>query len=104
MGVIIWSIVALILAGLGIWAFVAKKPVGFYSGVKPPEVTDVKGYNRAVGILWIVYAVMFELLGISILFLDEKPLLFLVPILGTVVISIALPIAYNQLILKKYKK
>ena len=102
-GFIIWSIVAVLLFGIGIWAWKSNKAVGFFSGVKPPEVNDIRKYNRSVAVLWFVYAVLFELLGIPFLFLKQNSAGFLLSVLGVPVISIALMIAYN-LILAKYKK
>ena len=40
---VIWSIVALVFVALSIMCYKSKEPVGFFTGVKPPEVTDVKG-------------------------------------------------------------
>ena len=43
--------------GMAIFAFLKKTPVHFYAGttVKAEEITDVKKYNRANGILWLGY-------------------------------------------------
>lgn len=51
-GFVIWSIVFLVLLGIGIWAWESEKAVGFYTGTKPPEVTDVRKYNRSIAVLW----------------------------------------------------
>ena len=101
-GFVIWTVIGIMLLGIGIWALVSKEAVGFWTGVKPPKVTDVKKYNRAVGILWIVYAILYELLGIPILFLKQNSAGFVPVILGTVVITIGLAVAY-AMIEKKYK-
>ena len=53
---VIWSVCALLFAGIGIWCFKSKKPVGFFAGVEAPKVKDTAAYNRAVGRLWIVAA------------------------------------------------
>ena len=66
-GFVIWSAVSLLLLGIGIWSWRSEKAVGFYTGVKPPEVTDVRAYNHSVGKLWFAYAVLFELLYIPLL-------------------------------------
>ena len=50
-----------------------------------------------------MYAVLFELLGIPFLFLKQNHALFVVSILGTVVITIGLVIAYQR-ILQKCRK
>ena len=102
-GFVIWSIVFLVLLGIGIWAWKSDKAVSFYTGTKPPEVTDVRKYNRAVAILWFVYAGLFELLGLPFLFLKQNAAGFLWVVLGTVAITIALMIVYNR-ILRKYEQ
>ena len=66
-GFVIWSAVSLLLLGIGIWSWRSEKAAGFYTGAKPPEVTDVRAYNRSVGILWFVYALLFELLYVPLL-------------------------------------
>ena len=102
-GFVIWSVVFLALLGIGIWAWKSDKAVGFYTGTTPPEVTDVRKYNRSVAVLWFVYAGLFELLGLPFLFLKQNAAGFLLVVLGVVVISIALMIVYNR-ILRKYEQ
>jgi len=76
-GFIVWSIIALILIGIGIGGWKSNKAVGFFSGVKPPEVSDVRKYNHSVAVLWFAYAALFELLGIPFLFLKQNSAGFL---------------------------
>ena len=102
-GFVIWSLVFLVLLGIGIRAGKAGRAVGFYTGTKPPEVTDVQAYNRAVAILWFIYAGLFELLGLPFLFLKQNAPGFLWSIAGVPVITIGLMIAYNR-ILRKYER
>lgn len=102
-GFILWSVVFLILLGIGLWAWKSDKAVGFYTGTKPPEVTDVRKYNRSVGILWFVYAGLFELLGLPFLFLKQNAAGFLWVVLGVVAISIGLMIVYSR-ILRMYEQ
>ena len=102
-GFIFWTAIALAIAVIGIIAGRSKKASGFFAGVNPPEVTDVVKYNRSVGILWIVYAVLLELFGVPLLFMKQNSAGFAVSILGVVFISIGLAIAYT-LILAKYRK
>ena len=99
-GFIIWSVVALFLAGIGVYDLNAKKAVGFFTGVKPPEVKDVKKYNRSVGILWIVYAVVFEALGLPLLFLERGSAGFLIPMLLVPLASIGLAVSYTVIMAK----
>ena len=101
-GFVIWSLVCLCLLGIGVYAFLSKKPVSFWTGTKLPEVRDTKGYNRSVGILWTVYALVMEAMGIPILFMQQNSAGFVVIILGSVAASIGLMAAY-VLIEKKWK-
>ena len=102
-GFVIWSIVFLVLLGIGIRTWKSDRAAGFYTGTKPPEVTDIRKYNRAVAVLWFVYAGLFELLGLPLLFLKQNKMGFLWSIAGVPVISIALMIAYQR-ILRRYER
>ncbi len=102
-GFVIWSAVFLVLLGIGIRTWKADKAAGFYTGTNPPEVTDVRKYNRSVAVLWFVYAGLFELLGIPFLFLKQNAAGFLWSVAGVPVITIELMIVYNR-ILRKYER
>ena len=102
-GFVIWSIVSAIMLGIGIWSYMSERPVGFFTGTKPPDVKDAKKYNHAVGILWYSYAVLLELFGIPFLFLEQNSAGFIPIYLGTIVISIGLMVGY-VVIEKKHRK
>ena len=102
-GFVIWSAVFLVLLGIGMTAWKSDKAAGFFTGAKPPEVTDVRRYNRAVAVLWFAYAVLFELLGLPLLFLKQNSTGFLWSVAGVPVITIALMVVYSR-ILRKYEK
>lgn len=72
MAFIIWSLVSLIFIFIGIGSYRAKEEAGFFSGVKPPKTKDVKAYNHAVGKLWIVFALLFELIGIPLIYIQQN--------------------------------
>ena len=95
--------VDLVLLGIGIRAWKSDKAAGFYTGTKPPEVTDVRKYNRSVAVLWFVYAGLFELLGLPFLFLKQNAPGFLWAVAGVPVITIAMVIVYNR-ILRRYEQ
>ena len=65
MGNTVWLIikipVSLLFTGLGIYAWKRKKPMWFWSGstVEEEEISDVRGFNRANGIMWIAYSGVF---------------------------------------------
>ena len=65
---IIMGLCALLMYSIGISQVRSEKPVGFYSGEKPPEaeqLRDVRAWNRKHGLMWILYGVMitFGLIG-----------------------------------------
>lgn len=99
----IWCIVGLLMIGMGISAFFAKKPMGFWANAKMFEVTDLKKYNTAVGILFCGYGIVFILLGLPML-AGQNSAWVLLSVLGVMVESIALMIIYTVGIEPKYKK
>jgi hypothetical protein len=101
-GFVIWSITSVIMLAIGIWSYRSDKPVGFFTGVNPPEVKDVKKYNHAVAILWFAYAILLELMGIPLLFLKQNSAGFIPVFLGTILITIGLGVGYT-VIEKKYR-
>ena len=103
-GFIIWSIVDLILLGVGIRAWKSDQAAGFFTGVKAPEVSDVRKYNHSVAVLWFVYAGLFELLGFSLLFFRQNAAGFLWVALGVPVITILFMIAYSRILCRYEKK
>jgi len=62
---VIWLIImipnSILFTALGIYAWRRKKPMWFWSGstVSEKEILDILAYNRANGIMWIVYSLVF---------------------------------------------
>lgn len=58
---VIWVIIGVLFIVMGIYDFNSKKakPFGFWANAEVAPIEDVKGYNRALGILWCVYGVLF---------------------------------------------
>ncbi len=102
---IVISLVCLIFIGIGISCRMAKEPVGFFTGVKAPQIPEeaVKKYNNAVSILWFSFAIVIELTGIPFLFAGQNSPVFIVPILGVPFCLIAMMVAYIK-IEARYKK
>ena len=67
------------------------------------KIVNVKAYNRALGILWCVYGVLFILIGLPLLE-KENEALFIIPVLGAMFLSIAAMVVYTVGIEAKYRK
>lgn len=96
---VMWAVCGLGFVCLGIYAFCAKKPVHFWNIQEVIQVNDVRKYNKAMGILWIVAAVLFVIIGIPILFGESMAW---ISILGAAWWAILLMVLYTR-IEKKYR-
>ncbi|MCR5188860.1 MAG: hypothetical protein K6C97_07980 [Treponema sp.] len=49
---------ALVFIALTVWCYKSKKPVNFWAGdkISANRVSDVKKYNRANGLMWLIYS------------------------------------------------
>jgi len=62
---IIWFITmipcSMVITGIGFFAWKRKKPMWFWSGstVDESEINDVEAYNRANGMMWISFSLVF---------------------------------------------
>ena len=104
---IIWSIVGVVFIVMGIYNMHSKKeiPFGFWANAEAAAIEDVKAYNRALGRLWCVYGTLFVLIGLPLLMVNEKnPGLFIIPLVGTMLISIGAMAVYSIVIEAKYRK
>ena len=104
---VIWIIVGLVFTVYGTVVMCSKKekPFGFWANAKVGPIEDLKGYNRALGILWCVYGILFILIGLPLLILDEKNSgLIIIPVVGAMLISIGAMIVYSVGIESKYRK
>lgn len=100
---VIWSLTAVVFVVLGISTRKSEKAANFWANAKAPEVSDIKKYNSAVSTIWFVFAVLFELLGIPLLYCQQNSPVVLLPLLGTVILIIGIMIAYTR-VEAKYRK
>ena len=85
-----------------IWSFVSKNPVNFWAGEKIPSdfVTDIKKYNHAYGILWLVYGLFWLIAAVLGLFsLSISVALVIIDCVGIIIL-----ILINFQIRKRYFK
>lgn len=65
-------------------------------------MNDIKGYNHATGKLFILYGVVFIVLGVPLLSGQNTPYILLA-ILGVMIETIAIMAIYSLVITKKYR-
>lgn len=90
----IWSVVAVIFLIIGASAWKAKEAVGFFTFVNPPQVKDAEQYNHTVAKLWFAAALIFEILGVPMLWLEQNSPMIIFTILGVMILVIAMMIVY----------
>lgn len=95
---------ALLMIIIGIVQARSKKPVGFYSGVKPPkaaEITDVDAWNKKHGMMWIIYGlIILACWGCGLLLGDS--VLTLIPYCAGLILPIFFMMAYHNNLIGKY--
>lgn len=101
MGFIIWAVVGAVLIIIGICDLFSRRPVGFWANAETSKVNDVKGYNRATGILFIIYGIIFIVLGIPLLS-EQKKTFMLLSVFGVMFETIIIMAVYTLCIEKKY--
>ena len=107
MGNIIWLIimvpVSMLFTGIGVYAWKRKKPMWFWSGstVKESEISNIAAYNRANGIMWLVFSlVMWISTILGVMNMKAGGILL---ITGCIIGVPLLPIVYGK-IYRNYKK
>lgn len=103
LGFIIWAIFGCFMIGIGISAFFSRKAVGFWANIKTFPVNDVRGYNHAVGKLFIVYGIVFIVLGMPLLSGQNTPYILL-SVLGVMIETIVIMAIYNLSVTKRYRE
>ena len=103
--IIIWLAimvpVSALITGIGIYALRRKKPMWFYAGtkVKEEEISDVRGFNRANGIMWIAYSLI--LWGCTAAGLWNMKLAGILLVIGAPLGSLGMAVAWHG-IRRKY--
>lgn len=104
---IIWLVIATFFVGLGIFCYVSKsaKAFGFWANAEVFAVKEgkLREYNKALGRLWIVFGIIFALLGIPLLKGQNAPEA-LISVVGTMFLSIGTMVYYTVVLENKYRK
>ena len=102
LGIFIASFIfcGIVFIAIGIWAFVRKTPMHFWAGsvVLPETITNVKKYNRANGIMWCVFSIIFFATALIASF--DFSLAFTFGMYGTIIGIILLILIY--LLIKRH--
>ncbi len=102
LGFAVCSGVAAVFLWIAVSAWRSEEPVGFFTGVKPPKVREVKKYNHAVAGIWIATAVVTEAMGVLFCFFEQNSPAFLAVVFVAPVFLIGMMIVYTR-IEAKYK-
>lgn len=103
---IIYILVALIMIGIGLSQLKSQKPVGFYSGEKPPlqdELTDVISWNKKHGMMWVLYGIII-LLSYFAVTIIENLLWSIIFMLGGLIVPVIFMIRYHNKLKKEYMR
>ena len=105
MAYLLWLIISIFFIFLGIRAILSKKEVafGFWSNAEMFPVNNVKAYNRAVGILWCFFGIIFALLGLPLLAGQNSPYI-IISIIGCMIETIITMVIYVTVIEKRYRR
>lgn len=105
MGLVIYSIVALIMVLIGVCEFRNQdKPVGLNIADEPKkeEITDVVKWNRAHGMLWILYGIIIEL-SFFLGYIMPNEVLQMICLIGGVIIPLPLIVLGHRKLEGKYR-
>lgn len=101
---VIFLLISIIMVGLGISQIKSKKPVGFYTGEKPPtkeQLSDWEGWNKKHGMMWILYGA--AIMGSYIIFtFIEAEVITLIIFLSVIVGAIPVMMLYHNYLQRKY--
>ena len=103
---VIYLLVALLMAGIGLSQFRSQKPVGFYSGEQPPqesELTDVISWNKKHGIMWMLYAIIIIISYIIGSIIGDSAW-SVIPMCGGLIIPIIFMVHYHNKLKRKYMR
>lgn len=93
----IWTLITLIFVYIGITIRKSNIPVNLFTFGDAPKVNDIKRYNKAVSNLWLVFTILFEMIGISLLFIKQNSPFIILIVLGVVFLVIGMMVMHTKI-------
>ena len=103
---VIFLLVAIVMIIIGISQIRSKKPVGFYTGEKPPredELSDVVAWNKKHGYMWVVYGFIITGFFVMTSFIKAETVAMVLLFSG-IIGSVPIMMLYHSHLKKKYYK
>lgn len=102
-GEFVTVIVIIVFGGLAINGFISKTPVNFWAGdeVKPEEISNIKKYNNANGIIWTAFTL--PQIAAAVIMPFNSFIAAVVQALG-IIVGIPAAIIVYKTIERKYRK
>lgn len=97
MGFFIWTLITLIFVYISITIRKSNIPVNLFTFGDAPKVNDIKKYNKAVSNLWLVFTILFEMIGISLLFIKQNSPFIILIVLGVVFLVIGMMVMHTKI-------
>lgn len=103
---VIWVILGCAFVVLGIYAFLSKNAAAFsfWANAAMFPVKDIKAYNRDMGKLWIVFGLIFIILGLPFLTKGQNSPYLIFSIFGVMAEAIGAMAVYVTVIEKRHRK
>lgn len=93
----IWTLITLIFVYISITIRKSNIPVNLFTFGDAPKVNDIKRYNKAVSNLWLVFTILFEMIGISLLFIKQNSPFIILIVLGVVFLVIGMMVMHTKI-------
>ncbi len=103
---VIFLLVTVVMIIIGVSQIRSEKPVGFYTGEKPPredELSDVVAWNKKHGYMWVIYG--FIIIGSFVMasFIKSETIA-MVLLLSGIIGALPIMMLYHSHLKKKYYK
>lgn len=105
MAYILWCVISILFAVLGVYTRLSKKPIGAWTFTGAPDIPEerIKSYNSEVSYLWFFFAAALLLLGTPLRTAAQNSIGVLPSVLGVIPLAVFLMYRLSA-IENKYKQ